>query len=124
MNRERGNVSIVAVAGVALACLLCLGVARVGGAVVLKSRADTAADAAALAAADALALGHSDDDARSAANAAAADNGATLVSCSCADDVAEVTVELAGSVGHAFGHARAEVDLSALPPPAPSDPTG
>ena len=122
MKAEHGNVSIIAVAGVALACMLCLGVARVGGAVVLKSRADTAADAAALAAADALALGHSGDDARSAAGAAAADNGARLVSCSCADDVAEVTVELAGAVGHAFGHARAEVDLSVLPPRATSTP--
>src|SRR6185437_14831455 len=117
MKSERGNVTIIAVAVVALACMLCLGVARVSGAVGLKSRADTAADAAALAAADKLALGSSDDDARTAASAAAADNGATLMSCSCSADVAEVTVEIDGLSGHAFGYARAEVDLRALPPP-------
>jgi|tagenome__1003787_1003787.scaffolds.fasta_scaffold20983799_5 secretion/DNA translocation related TadE-like protein len=111
MNRETGNVSVIALAGVALAFVLCLGVARVGGAVVLKSRADTAADAAALAAADALALGHTESDARAAARGAAVDNGAQLVSCTCSGDEAEVTVTLEGAVGRAFGHARAEVDF-------------
>ena len=62
-----GNVSVIAVAGVGLAFVLCLGVARVGAAVVLKARADTAADAAALAGADALALGQSSADAVDAA---------------------------------------------------------
>ncbi len=57
--RERGNVSILMVGGVALAAVLCLGVARVGAAAMLAARADTAADAAALAGADALALGRS-----------------------------------------------------------------
>ena len=50
--RERGNVSILMVGGVALAAVLCLGVARVGAAAMLAARADTAADAAALAGAD------------------------------------------------------------------------
>ena len=110
---ERGNVSIIAVAGVALSIVLCLGVARVGAAAALKARADTAADAAALAGADALALGHPPTDAARAARAAAVDNGARLVSCSCAGVAAEVVVE----IGRAHGHARAE-----LSPPAPKGP--
>ena len=115
MRSERGNVSVVALAGVGLALVLCLGVARIGSAVVLQSRADTAADAAALAAADALALGHSDAVARGAARAAASANGARLVTCACSGDIAEVAVEISGAVGRAHGHARAEVDLSRAP---------
>ena len=108
---ERGNVSIVALAGVGLAVVLCLGVVRVGGAAALHARADTAADAAALAAADSLALGHAPGAAVDAARATASDNGARLVSCACAGDAAEVVVEIAGDVGRARGHARAVVDL-------------
>jgi secretion/DNA translocation related TadE-like protein len=119
MRSEHGNVSIIAVAGVALALILCFGVARVGSAVVLKSRAEIAADAAALAGADSLALGHSAAAAADAARVVAADNGARLVTCSCSGDVAEVEVELVGEVGRAHGHARAEVDLSRAPALAP-----
>jgi secretion/DNA translocation related TadE-like protein len=119
MTSERGNVTIIAVAGIALAFVLCIGVARVGAAVALQSRADTAADAAALAGADALALGHSSRDAADAARAAASDNGARLVVCSCAGDAAEVTVEIDREIGHAHGHARADVDLSREPARAP-----
>ena len=113
--KERGNVSIIALAGIALAFVLCIGVARVGAAVVLQSRADTAADAAALAGADALALGSSARAATRAAAAAAADNGARLVECSCTGVVAEVTVEIDREIGRAHGHARADVDLSREP---------
>ena len=119
MTSEHGNVTIIAVAGIALAFVLCVGVARVGAAVVLQSRADTAADAAALAGADALALGHSSADASDAARAAASDNGARLVVCSCAGDTAEVTVEIDREIGHAHGHARADVDLSREPALSP-----
>ena len=104
--RERGNISVIGLAGVGLALVLCLGIARVGGAVVLQSRADTAADAAALAGADALALGEQPRIANEAAAAAAADNGANLVSCTCAGEVAEVVV----GIGRAHGHARAVLD--------------
>jgi secretion/DNA translocation related TadE-like protein len=105
-SRERGNVSIVALAGVGLAIVLCLGVARVGAAATLKARADTAADAAALAAADSLALGQSPAGAVRAARVAAADNGARLLSCACEGISAEVVVE----IGRARASARAEVD--------------
>jgi secretion/DNA translocation related TadE-like protein len=119
MTGERGNVTLIAVAGIALALVLCIGVARVGAAVVLQSRADTAADAAALAGADALALGHSAGAAADAARAAASDNGARLVVCSCAGDSAEVTVVIDREIGDAHGHARADVDLSREPALAP-----
>ena len=119
MTEERGNVSVIAVAGVGLALVLCLGIAKVGGAVMLGARADTAADAAALAGADALALGRSPGRAADAARAAAADNGARLVSCACAGSTAEVVVEIVAGIGRAHGQARAEVDLSRGPMLAP-----
>jgi secretion/DNA translocation related TadE-like protein len=119
MRSERGNVSVIALAGVGLALILCLGIARVGSAVLLQSRADNAADAAALAGADALALGDTSHGAADAARLAASDNGARLVTCSCSGDVAEVAVEMVGAIGRAYGHARAEVDLSRVPALAP-----
>jgi hypothetical protein len=103
---ESGNISLVALAGVALAIVLCLGVARVGAAAGLKARADTAADAAALAGADSLAIGQSGVEATRAARDAAADNGARLISCACAGASAEVVV----SIGRAHAGARAETD--------------
>jgi hypothetical protein len=115
LRLTRGNVSVLMVGGVALAAALCLGVGRVGGAAVLAARADTAADAAALAGADALALGRSPAAALEAARAAARDNGARLLSCTCRDREAEVVVAL----GRAHGHARAVVDLSGELPAAP-----
>jgi len=109
--RARGNVSILMVGGVALAAVVCLGVGRVGGAAMLAARADTAADAAALAGADALALGRGPSSALRSARAAASLNHARLVSCTCAGAEAEVVVQL----GRAHGHARAVVDLSGEP---------
>jgi secretion/DNA translocation related TadE-like protein len=109
MKSERGAVSILLLAVVGIAVVLCLGIGRVGGAAVLQARADTAADAAALAGADALALGRAPAEAVRAARTAASFNEARLVSCSCAGDAAEVVVQL----GRARGHARAVVDLSA-----------
>jgi hypothetical protein len=118
MMEGRGSVSVLMVGGTALAAVLCLGVARVGSAVMLAARADSAADAAAHAGADALALGRTPAAATRAASAAASDNGARLVSCTCRDGAAEVIVVL----GRAHGHARAVVDaagVSAEPASAP-----
>ena len=56
-NDQRGNVSLLVIAVMVVAVVLCTAVARLGGAVAAKSRANNAADAAALAAADGLALG-------------------------------------------------------------------
>jgi secretion/DNA translocation related TadE-like protein len=108
---ERGSVSVLALAAVGISVVLCLGIARVGGAAALQARADNAADAAALAGADALALGQGSAAAVRSARGAASLNRARLVSCSCAGDAAEVVVQL----GRAHGHARAVVDLSGAP---------
>ena len=58
--------------------LLATGAARLGGALVGRARAESAADAAALAAADRLALGGGAAAARSAAERTAASNDARL----------------------------------------------
>jgi secretion/DNA translocation related TadE-like protein len=108
VKMERGAVSILMVAVVGIAVILCLGIGRVGSAAVLQARADTAADAAALAGADALALGRSPSEVVRAARMAASLNEGRLLSCACAGDAAEVVVKL----GRAHGHARAVVDLS------------
>jgi secretion/DNA translocation related TadE-like protein len=117
-RNERGSISVVAVAGVALAMALLIGLARLGAAEMLRARADNAADAAALAAADALALGKGVGAAADAASATAAENGAQLVSCDCGDDSAEVVVSITPSPAlrlprRVLGRARAEVDAAA-----------
>jgi secretion/DNA translocation related TadE-like protein len=106
---ERGAVSILMLALVGIAVVLCLGIGRVGGAAVLQARAETAADAAALAGADVLALGGGSADALRAARSAASLNRARLLSCTCAGQAAEVEVQ----IDRAHGHARAVVDLTA-----------
>jgi secretion/DNA translocation related TadE-like protein len=108
-GRERGSVTVFAIAAIALAVVLMTGVARVGGAAVRKARADSAADAAALAAADALALGQGPAAAEAAAASIAVANGARLVSCDCMGSAAEVVVAIAP--GRAVGRARAEIDV-------------
>ena len=80
----------VLVAGLVLAT----GAARLGGALVGRARAESAADAAALAAADRLALGGGGAAARTAAARTAASNHARLVSCDCAGASAAVVVEV------------------------------
>src|SRR5262245_7955715 len=106
---QRGNLSILVATAVVVGALLCVAVGRVGDAATIQARADAAADAAALAAADQLALGRGDSAALVRARSVARDNGAELISCSCADAAAEVVV----TFGRARGHARAEVDRSA-----------
>jgi secretion/DNA translocation related TadE-like protein len=89
-----GNVTVLVTAFIVVAMMLGGAVARLGGAVVEKSRASNAADAAALAAAGVLARGRSPSDACAVARTAAADNGARLETCRAADSFAEVTVVL------------------------------
>jgi secretion/DNA translocation related TadE-like protein len=94
--------------------LLAMGAARLGGALVGRARAESAADAAALAAADRLALGGGAAAARAAAEHTAASNDARLVSCACAGASAAVVVEVdlpawASLFGPAEGRAKAEV---------------
>ena len=59
MNTERGNVSVLMTSVVVVSVLACFALARLGAAATTKARANTAADAAALAAADVLATGAS-----------------------------------------------------------------
>ncbi|MFL5735936.1 MAG: pilus assembly protein TadG-related protein [Actinomycetota bacterium] len=79
MNRERGSVSIVAAVAIAVLASLTMGCADLARALVAVGRADTAADAAALAAAQELALPTGALPASVAADYAER-NGATLVS--------------------------------------------
>jgi secretion/DNA translocation related TadE-like protein len=106
---ERGAASMILLGIVAVALVLCAALARLGGAAVSAARAQTAADAAALAAADQLALGHRATAAWRTADSTAHENGARLVSCRCSGVTAEVEIEIPG---RARARARAEVDFS------------
>jgi secretion/DNA translocation related TadE-like protein len=99
-------VSVLVTAFIVVAMLIALAVARLGGAVVEKSRAGNAADAAALAAAGALARGRPVSDACAVARATAIDNDAQLLTCRGGAGIAEVTVALE----HAQARARAAFD--------------
>jgi secretion/DNA translocation related TadE-like protein len=107
----RGNVSIFVAAFIVVAMLLCTAVARLGSAAAEKARANNAADASALAAADGLALGRPPSEACAAARSTASDNKARVLTCRCESFAtgmlaAEVTLE----IDTAKARARAEVD--------------
>jgi secretion/DNA translocation related TadE-like protein len=110
---ERGSVTVLTIAMVVLAGVMALGVARLGHAASDRARADTAADAGALAAAGALALGRGSPAATLAARETAASNDAVLVRCDCRGRAATVVVR----VGAATGRARAEVRFECLADP-------
>ena len=106
MRCERGSVSVVACGVVAVVMTLVGGITLVGRTMVDARRATTAADAAALAAADELALGGSADDACPMAHEYATANAATLVACVAGN--AEVSVVV--RVGRTARGARAVID--------------
>jgi secretion/DNA translocation related TadE-like protein len=117
VRRERGATTIVVIAVAVVGFVLVLGAARLGTAVVARARADRAADAAALAAADMLALGRDGVAAEAAARETAGANGARLVRCSCAGRFTTVVVEYAvptlGAAARATARAEvAEPDVS------------
>jgi secretion/DNA translocation related TadE-like protein len=91
VKREHGSVSIVVAAIVLLALVLSVGVTDVARVLVARSHARTAADAAALAAAQELALPSGTDPADVAADYAAR-NDATLTDCVCAAGTLDATV--------------------------------
>ena len=91
MKRERGSVSIVVAAIVLLALVLSVGVADVARVLVARSHARTAADAAALAAAQELALPSGADPADVAADYAER-NDAILTDCLCDAGTLDATV--------------------------------
>lgn len=82
VGSERGSVTIGIVAVIVVVLVCTMGVADVGRVLVERSRAEMAADAAALAAAQDLALDAGDPGADAAAFAG--HNGAELVRCECA----------------------------------------
>jgi secretion/DNA translocation related TadE-like protein len=98
VSGERGSVSIVAAVTIAVLAALTMGCADLARALVAVGRADTAADAAALAAAQELAA-----PSGSAPSSVAADyaerNGATLVECSCEPGTTEAVVAVEVRVG-------------------------
>jgi secretion/DNA translocation related TadE-like protein len=115
-DHENGSVAVLVCGLIAVAIVLTVAVVGLGGAVVLAGRAESAADAAALAAADSLALGHP-SSACAAASLVAEIDDAHLVSCELDSDAVEVVVELDGKHPVVLGRtvrarSRAEVDLS------------
>jgi len=90
-----GSAGILACGLVALVAVLVLGIGRVATGAVAVSRAHTAADAAALAAAGEIASGRSEGDAERTASVTAAANGARLLHCDCAGPAVSVVVTVA-----------------------------
>jgi Flp pilus assembly protein TadG len=116
---EGGAVSVVLAAGIAASLVMTMGVADVARVLAMRSSVRTAADAAALAAAQELAFPTGGDPATFAAEYAAA-NGAELVSCACPSGSFEATVEVRAGTGDLLlvpgepvvvARARAVVDL-------------
>jgi secretion/DNA translocation related TadE-like protein len=120
---ERGSVSVLVAAGVAALVVFSMGVADVARVMVAASRGQTSADAAALAAAQALALDEREPLPAELAADYASINGAELERCTCDPGSFSATVEVRMPVGDLFlfgddrwilADARADVDL---PPP-------
>ena len=78
----------------ALAAALTLSMGRLAEGAVARSRAETAADSAALGAASELAAGRGEGEAARIAGMAATANGARLLACDCRGPGATVTVEV------------------------------
>ncbi|MGE5460836.1 MAG: Rv3654c family TadE-like protein [Solirubrobacterales bacterium] len=123
MSRVRGgqvgSVSIVVVGILMVVMVLGLGAADLARVLIAASRVQTAADAAALAAAQSLAV-PGDTDPAVAAGDLVALNGGILRSCACEAGTFEARVEVETSVGRLFlsaddlvvsARARAVVDV-------------
>ena len=119
MNREDGSVSVVAAAIAAAIVMLALCAADLAKALDVASRAQTAADAAALAAAQELAISGGREPSDLAAEYADR-NGAELRSCTCDAGTYEATVVVRVPIGDLIvlgdgraveATARAVVDL-------------
>jgi secretion/DNA translocation related TadE-like protein len=123
VRSERGSITVVAAAVIAIVVVATMGVADVGKALVARAHAQQAADAAALAAAQELALPTGRVPAEVAGNLAAR-NGAALAACTCAAGTTDALVEVRVPVGRlllvpgalsATAIARAVVDLPGQP---------
>ena len=87
-----GSAGVLLCGLVAVTAALTLGLGRLATAVLATSRAQTAADAAALAAAGELAAGRSAGEAERIASLTAAGNGARLIRCDCGGPAVVVAV--------------------------------
>jgi secretion/DNA translocation related TadE-like protein len=119
LGDDHGTVTVVAAAVLAVLLTCSMGVADIARALHVRSEARTAADAAALAAAQELAMpsGQGPDE---LAYAYAERNGAVLVACACAAGSADVVVTVRRSLDGLWfvpgptevsAQARAVVDL-------------
>jgi secretion/DNA translocation related TadE-like protein len=118
---ERGSVSIVVASILAALVVFTLGAADLARVLLVAASAQTAADAAALAAAQELAF-PSGLEPEDVAREYASRNAATLVSCSCPKETFEAVVTVRAAVGPLLlfaddrvveARARAVVDLPA-----------
>lgn len=100
-DSERGSVSVIAAAILLATMVLALGAADLARVLVAASRAQTAADAGALAAGQSLAF-PGDADPTAAAADLVARNGARLRSCACEPGTFEARVEVEMAVGRLF----------------------
>lgn len=111
-DRERGSATVLVLAVVAVIGVLMMGLGLIAGAQAGRATAQTAADLAALAAADAAAVGLL-DDACQRAGAVVQRNGAELLACSISEQgVADVEASRAArfarvAIGPAVARARA-----------------
>lgn len=96
LGHERGSVTVVAAGAIVIALVATMGVADVARVLIERSRAEMAADAAALAAAQDLALDEGDPAAEAASFADR--NGAALEACSCLEGSLEAVVTVRRSV--------------------------
>ena len=118
--RDEGSVSLLVAGGVAALVVFSMGVADVARVMLAASTAQTSADAAALAAAQALALGEREPLPGELAADYASLNGAVLETCRCDPGTFAATVEVRMPVGDLFlfgddrtvrARARADVDV-------------
>jgi Flp pilus assembly protein TadG len=117
---ERGSVSLLVAGIVAALVVLSMGAADVARVLHAASKAQTAADAAALAAAHALAIVEEGPTPEELAIEYAARNGGVLEACACESGTFGATVSVRMPVGDLFlvggdrtvlAKARAEVDV-------------
>lgn len=98
MNGQRGSTSVVVVAIMAMTVVLSMAAADLARVLIVAARAQAAADAAALAAAQELAL-PSDVEPVDAATEYAARNGAALLHCRCERGTFSAVVQVRAPVG-------------------------
>lgn len=120
---ERGSASIAVVGLTAVVAVLLLGLADLTGFLLARAKAQTAADAAALAAAGELVPGARGEPSREARRFAQA-NGGEVIGCECTRGSREAIVRVSVPVRFQLlkvlgvesvqGRARADVDLSNL----------